>query len=99
MAKSDLINSISILSKKIDSLLSEREMLIDRVKVLSEENKLLREYHNKDTLKINNALKDIEYLSLSHRLADSPEALVSARNNISELIRTIDSCIRLLRED
>ena len=99
MAKSDLINSISVLSKNIDRLLEERSKLFLEIEQLQKENLELRERQKSDTQRLENSLKDIEFLSLSHRLADSPEALMDARKEISRLIRTIDSCIRLLKED
>ncbi|MDE7159903.1 MAG: hypothetical protein K2O24_03525 [Muribaculaceae bacterium] len=45
------------------------------------------------------AMLDVEFLTLSHRLADTPEALLSARRRISRMIRTIDKCILLLKDD
>lgn len=45
------------------------------------------------------ALLDVEFLTVSHRLADSPEAIRSARTRISRMIRTIDKCITLLKDD
>ena len=99
MAKSDLINSISVLSKKIDALLEEQKILHSQIEELKKENLELRDKQRDDASKIETTLKDVEFLRLSHRLADSPEALVEARKVISKLIRTIDSCIRLLKED
>lgn len=45
------------------------------------------------------ALLDVEFLTVSHRLADSPEAIRSARIRISRMIRTLDKCITLLKDD
>ncbi len=45
------------------------------------------------------ALLDVEFLTVSHRLADSPEAIRSARTRISRMIRTLDKCITLLKDD
>ena len=99
MAKPELISSISALSKKIDYLLDTQTKLLKRVKYLENLNQELMNQHEEDLKLIDKAQKDVDYLSLSHRLADSPEALVEARNKISKLIRTIDSCIRLMKED
>lgn len=99
MAKSDLLSSLSILSRRIDGLLEERDRLLDKIRELDSENRELKAQKEQDRLLLENSRKDIEFLSMSHRLADSPEALVEARNKISKLIRTIDSCIRLLKED
>ena len=99
MAKSDLLSSLSILSRRIDGLLEERDRLLDKIRELDSENRELKAQKEQDRLLLENSRKDIEFLSMSHRLADSPEALVEARNKISKLVRTIDSCIRLLKED
>ncbi|MDE6811715.1 MAG: hypothetical protein K2J15_05130 [Muribaculaceae bacterium] len=48
---------------------------------------------------LNEARLEIEFLTLSHRLADSPEALANARNTISRIIRKVDSAIALIKSD
>ena len=99
MAKPELIQSISLLSKKIDSLLERQRILQEKIQKLEEINRELTTRHQHDVEEIEKARKDIEFLSLSHRLADSPEALVSARKIIARLIRNVDSCIRMIKED
>ena len=42
---------------------------------------------------------EIEFLTLSHRLADSPEALANARATISRIIRKVESYIALIKSD
>lgn len=44
------------------------------------------------------ALTDVDYLKVSHRLADSPDSLVETRKVIAGLIRNIDRCIEMLKE-
>lgn len=99
MAKSEIARSFQALSKKIDSLILENTSLRSRIDTLSLQNEELLGQHAQDQKALEKANKEIEYLSLSHRLASSPEALVEARKEISRLIRTIDSCIRLIKED
>ena len=99
MSKPELISSLNVLSKRIDSLVQTQRKLQDRIIQLENSNLELMKQHESDQLALKAAQKDIEYLSLSHRLADSPEALVKARAEIARLIRTIDSCIRLIIED
>lgn len=41
---------------------------------------------------------DIEYLKVSHRLADSPDTLIETRRHIAQLIRNIDRCLDMLKE-
>lgn len=99
MAKPELLSSISSLSGKIDDLMEQHKMLLDKISMLEKQNRELSLQHLKDTEELENAKKEIEFLSLSYRLASSPETIISARNNISRLIRTIDSCIRIIKED
>ena len=99
MAQPELIISISRLSKQIDSLLETQKKLEEKLEELENENNELKKQHENDVEALSIARKDIEFLSLTHRLADSPEALIKARNTVSKLIRTIDSCIRLINED
>lgn len=99
MAKSVLIQSLNSLSKRIDDLISENMELKKEKEELEKEIQDLRRQHELDKSSIQKAQRDLEFLALSHRLADSPEALISARNKISELIRTIDKCILLMNED
>ena len=44
------------------------------------------------------ALLEVEYLKVSHRLADSPDTIVETRRIIAGLIRNIDRCIEMLKE-
>ena len=99
MAKPDLISTLNSLSRKVDSLLARQNSLQEKIKALEAENRALKEQHEKDLESLSKASKDIEFLSLSHRLADNPEALVKARKKISSLIKAIDSCIRMVNQD
>ena len=99
MASYELINSITSLLKKIDILIEQQKKLQQRVIELENKNKELSRQHEEDVLRLERIQKDIEFLSVSYKLAESPEALVSARKKISRLIRTIDNCIRMIEED
>ena len=95
-----------------ESLMSILEKLDDRIRFLSAENAELRKLNsllsgeNEDLRRQaaetgrerDKALLDADYLSVSHKLADSPESLVSARRHISRLIRNIDRCLDMLKE-
>ena len=41
---------------------------------------------------------DAEFLAVSHKLADSPDTLVSARRHLARLTRHIDRCLEMLKE-
>lgn len=99
MAQPELIRSIAILSKRIDALINENKTLNDKVNSLQQINDELQRQHSIDSESLMKANKEIEFLKLSHRLAQSPEALVEARQKIASLIRNIDICIRLIADD
>lgn len=42
---------------------------------------------------------DAEFLTLSHRLADTPEGLLTARRIIASLIRKVDAAITMVKND
>ena len=99
MAKQELILAVESLARKADNLMGRINSLQEKILQLENENSILREQHETDTKQLQKALKDVEFLSLSHRLADSPEALLKARKTISRLISNIDSCLQLINED
>lgn len=45
------------------------------------------------------ARMEIDFLTVSHRLADDPDHLISARRRVQRLIAKIDRCVSLLKED
>lgn len=99
MAKPELLQSLSALSRTIDSLLEQQKKLSARVKSLEMKNSELLKTQEETGRKLEELRKENEFLVLSHRLASSPEALVAARTKISKLLRTIDSCIRMITEE
>ena len=99
MANPVLIKTFEDLSKQIDTLIEDNTDLRKKLKSLELRNQQLEALHDEDQKRIEKANQNIEFLSMSHRLADSPEALIAARTKIAQLIRTIDSCIRLIKED
>ena len=42
---------------------------------------------------------DAEYLTYSYRLAESPDSILQTRRRLSALIRDIDRCISMLKDD
>lgn len=80
--------------------------LENRLRAVEAENALLRTQLDDTRARLDetrterdHALLDVEFLTVSHRLADSPEAIQSARTRISRMIRTLDKCITLLKDD
>lgn len=85
-------NKIALLAESRDKALAHCEELETKIYDLQS---ALR--NREEELK--QARIEIEFLTLSHRLADSPEALANARTTIARLIRRIDSAIALIKND
>lgn len=66
---------------------------------LEKENEDLQTQLSETRAELDNTRKDVEFLTMSHRLADSPDSVISARRRIARLIRTIDNCISMLKEE
>lgn len=95
-----------------ESLISILRQLDDRIKVLtaqnaelnrrhaqiSEENENLKRQAREALEARDKALLDAQYLAVSHKLADNPDTLITARRQISQMIRNIDRCLEMLKE-
>lgn len=67
-----------------EALEAENEELSSEIRKLSEENKALK--------------ADVEFLRLSHRLAQNPDDVIEGRRKLASLIRDLDRCIAQLKE-
>lgn len=91
-----LLKEINTKSGKIADIFSR---LNDRIRILEEENSNLRKELDETRSMLVKAESEAEFLTVSHRLADSPDSIISARRQISRLIRTIDNCISMLKDE
>ncbi|MBD5200892.1 MAG: hypothetical protein HDS74_06555 [Bacteroidales bacterium] len=87
----ELTEKVSILAGRYSALQAENKSLRD-------ENAALRSDLKSTQDELKKAQLDNSFLVLSHRLAQSPEALVESRKMIAALIRDIDRCIAQLKE-
>ena len=91
------------LLKSVDEKITERstiqKQLYARIEELEEENAGLRQELQDNKALLAKATTDIEFLTMSYRLAESPDSIISTRRRIARLIRTIDSCISMLKEE
>lgn len=93
-----LLDVLEQLQNRISEMQEEMRELRHRNSRLEEENAELREKEALALKKRDEALVDVEYLSVSRRLAESPDTLVETRRMIAGLIRNIDRCIQMLKE-
>ena len=99
MANNQLLQTLSELNLKIQNLIEDRKKLQLKIEELETRNLALEAQHQSDIKKIEQAEKDIEFLTISHKLAESPDAIISTRRQLSRLISTINNCIRMIKEE
>ncbi len=87
------------LKRVIARLASERDKAFDERARLKEENERLRLQLEERGRELSAARMEVDFLTVSHRLADSPENLISARRRLQRLIAKIDRCVALLKDD
>ncbi len=94
-----LTGIIKDLRRKALALASERDKSKAELERLRAENTALREQLTECRQELQASQMEVDFLTLSHRLADSPENLISARRRVKRLIDKIDRCVSLLKED
>lgn len=87
------------IDEKVNRLKSINESLQRRIQELEMENENIRAELNETRKDLNKARTDVEFLTVSHKLADSPDSLIATRRRIARLIRHIDNCIAMLKGD
>lgn len=93
-----LLTILGDLEQRISLLQGEMEELRRKNSELEQLNAELVKMETEARQARDTALTDVDYLKVSHRLADSPDSLVETRKVIAGLIRNIDRCIEMLKE-
>lgn len=94
----NLLNELENLERSLEALAGKYRKLEQRNRMLEEENANLKREASEARESRDRALKDVEFLAVSHKLADDPDTLVVARRHIAHLIRNIDRCLDMLKE-
>ena len=94
-----LITILRELDDKIIEITAVHQKLQDKIAKLEEENDNLRQELEETRARLHKSQTDVTFLTMSHRLADSPDSLISTRRRIARLIRTVDKCISMLKEE
>lgn len=97
MAES-LTTLLGNLQSRISDLVAHNESLRRRNADLERENADLRVEAQEALRARKRAELDVEYLAVSHKLADNPDNLIATRRHIAQLIRNIDRCLEMLKE-
>lgn len=88
----DLSKNIEILAAQRDEAKTALEKALEEVADLKRELEQTRNELHQKTL-------DVEFLSVSHKLADSPQTLADARATVRRMLSRVDKAISLLRDD
>lgn len=91
--------SLAEIKQKYESLKLSREKALAENASLHEEIAQLKMDLAERDAQLSQARTDADFLALSHKLADSPEALVKARHIIGGLIKKVDAAIALVKND
>lgn len=84
---------------KATTLAAQRDRATSELERLTQENEALKEQLAECREDLKTARMEVDFLTISHRLADSPENIISARRRLQRLIAKIDRCVSLLKED
>lgn len=93
-----LMTLLETLRKQVVSIKKRNAELEARNRELSEENASLLRDMEKVREERDRALLDVEFMAVSHKLADNPDNLILARRKIAGLIRNIDRCLEMMKE-
>lgn len=94
-----LSGKLVLLKSKIELLASQRDEALLRLAESEEERKLLESEVKALKEKLHKSELDREYLQVSHKIADTPQALAEARTLVKGMIKRVDNAISFLMED
>lgn len=94
-----LSGKLVLLKSKIELLASQRDEALRRLADSEEEKKLLESEIKALKEKLHKSELDREFLQVSHKIADTPQALADARALVKGMIKRVDNAISFLMED
>lgn len=94
-----LSDSMASLEPKIRALAAQRDDALSLLEEALKENDRLRLELQTTRSKLQESMVETEYLSLSHKLADNPQALAQARSTVRKMLAKVEKAITLLEED
>lgn len=90
---------LQALSDLIELLAAQRDEAAVKLRVALEEVADLKAQLKKTQEELHQKTLDVEFLTLSHKLADTPQSLAEARATVRRLKAGVDKAIALLRDD
>ena len=90
---------ITELRARIEQLAAQRDAALAAQEAKCQEVEELQQQLEECRSELREARMEVDFLTVSHRLADSPQNIISARRRLQRLIAKIDRCVSLLKED
>lgn len=94
-----LAERLTQLESKMLTLVSQRDKALSELKAVRQENASLNQQLISTRSALEESRMEAEYLSVSHKLADNPQALAEARQSLRKMIARVEKAIRLLEDD
>lgn len=94
-----LSQSLASLEPKIKALAVQRDNALELLRESRREADRLRNEVEDLRRRLQQSQIEAEYLSLSHKLAEGPQALADARGTVRKMLARVEKAIRLLEED
>lgn len=94
-----LTQVIKEIRSNIEEIASQRDDALDANRKLTQEVESLRLQLDECRQELKTTRMEVDFLTVSHRLADSPENIISARRRLQRLIAKVDRCVSLLKDD
>lgn len=94
----DLTIRLDSIQKKIEELIQQKKLLINKNNILAEENGKLLTLIDNDKLNISKLEEEKNKLKITNILQTSSEDVHAIKLTINEYIREIDKCIDLLNQ-
>lgn len=96
---SSVANTLRELTQSIERLAGQRDEVRLRLRQAREEIADLRARLAAAQEEIHGRNLDVEFLSLSHKLADNPQALADARATVRGMLAKVEKALALLKDD
>lgn len=96
---STVAKQLKILLESVETLASQRDTAMGMLKEAQEEISDLKYQLAKAEEELRRARLDIEFLTLSRKLADNPQALADARGMVKGMLGRVEKALNLLKED
>lgn len=97
--ETSLSKELQDLSRKIGILAAQRDEAQGELKRAREEISDLQRRLAEKEAELHKSNLDVEFLTLSHKLADSPQKLAEARATVRRMLAGVEKAISLLKED